>query len=193
MIPPTEVDGRTKTNGYSNIDSASVPTERKFNLLHHTITKSTFIFRSQFFAVTTFMILFPTFRAACGPRGPICAADLFSSAVRQKRQQSELASQLLHLKQLGKRQKRWAAIQDKVATREAAWKEISSHFVFVWFVSCFDIIKLEHPTPLKIETNDCNIPSQSASRQVPIKSWCQESWPSLKIDIPSQQDVNNFD
>lgn len=32
-----EVVGRTKSNGYLNIDSASVPTERKFNLLHHTI------------------------------------------------------------------------------------------------------------------------------------------------------------
>lgn len=37
-----EVDSRTKPNGYLNIDSAFVPTERKFNLLHHTITKSTF-------------------------------------------------------------------------------------------------------------------------------------------------------
>lgn len=47
------------------------------------------------------MILLPTFRAACGPRGPFCAADffhIFVVAVRQKRQQSEFASHSFTLK-----------------------------------------------------------------------------------------------
>lgn len=114
------------------------------------------------------MILFPTFRAACGPRGPICAADFYFVGRPTKKAAKWTGIAALHLKQLGKKQKRWAAIQDKVATREAAWKEISSHFVFVWFVSCFDINKVG--TSDNARNRKPKIATDQANKQAPIKS-----------------------